>query len=194
MSQPPRVILLDSCSYFRLARSIRPLLAVTFGPPPPISLFVLEALDDEYLSNSRLRNKFEWINEDEFRSDRHKKRYSCKGKWASEADMAFSYLAAYARDNGLMLAPEDLKALAAGFVRQVLVVSDDRDLCRVAHAHGIEFWGTLKLLKVMDECGRITRVQVHEVLGYLDQENDLPMGKAALRERYNELFGERCPI
>ena len=38
MSPPPRVLLLDSCSYFRLARSIHPLLAETFGPPPPYSL------------------------------------------------------------------------------------------------------------------------------------------------------------
>ena len=44
MSPAPRVVLLDSCAYFRLARSIHPLLAPTFGPPPPYSLFVLAAL------------------------------------------------------------------------------------------------------------------------------------------------------
>ena len=69
MSSAPRVILLDSCAYFRLARSIHPLLAGTFGPAPPYSLFVFAALDDEYLTNSRLRNKFEWVNETEYRED-----------------------------------------------------------------------------------------------------------------------------
>lgn len=194
MSPAPKVILLDSCAYFRLARTIRPLLAVTFGHPPPFSLFVLEVLDKEYLSNSRLRNKFEWLNQDEFREDRLRKRYNCKGKWASEAELAFSYLDAYAKSNKLTLAPEDLKALAAGIVRQIPVVSDDGDLCRTAEAHGIECWGTLKLLKIMKECGRISQAKVHELLDYLDQENDLPMGKATLRKQYAELFGEPCPI
>lgn len=43
MSLAPRVILLDSNAYFRLARSIHPLLAGAFGPSPPYSLFVRSA-------------------------------------------------------------------------------------------------------------------------------------------------------
>lgn len=142
MSPAPRVILLDSCVYFRLARSLHPLLAGTFGPPPPYSLFVLAALDDEYLTSSRLKNKFEWVNDKEFKQDRESKKYKCQGKWSAEADNAFSYLAAYAKSNSLMLAPEDLKALAVGFVRNIAVVSDDRALCNVAAAHAVEcVWG-----------------------------------------------------
>jgi hypothetical protein len=118
MNPAPKVLLLDSCSYFRLARSIHPLLAGSFGPPPPYSLFVLAALDDEYLTNPRLQNKFEWVNAREYKQDREIKKYQCKGKWAKEA----------------------------------------------------------------------------EVLEYLDHENDLPMGKPKLRQRYQELFGQPCPL
>jgi hypothetical protein len=194
MSPAPRVVLLDSCSYFRLARSIHPLLAGTFGPPPPYSLFVLSDLDDEYLTSSRLKNKFEWVNAREYRDDRSAKKYKCRGKWAAEAGTSFSFLAAYARDNGFMLAPEDLKALAVGFVRHIPVVSDDRALRQVATTHGVECWETMKLLKLMVDCGRITISKVNEILEYLDNENDLPAGRAELRVQYKELFDLQCPL
>jgi hypothetical protein len=194
MSPAPRVILLASCAYFRLARSIHPLLAGTFGPAPPYSLFVLAALDDEYLTSSRLKNKFEWVNAREYKHDRETKKYACRGKWAGETDKAFSFLAGYAKQSGLILAPEDLKALAVGFTRQVSVVSDDRSVRQVAEAHAIECWSTLDLLRIMLDSGRVTSAKVNEVLEYLDNENDLPMGKAELRERYKALFGDGCPV
>jgi hypothetical protein len=194
MSPPPRVILLDSCAYFRLARSIHPLLAGSFGPAPPYSLFVLAALDDEYFTSSRLRHKFEWVNAAEYREDRQTKQFSCKGKSAAPADSAFSYLAAYAKDQGLILAPEDLKVLAVGFTRGFPVVSDDRGIRQVAVAHAITCWGTLDLLKLMVDHNRTDVAKVREVLQYWDHENDLPMGKPELRERYKELFGNECPI
>jgi hypothetical protein len=194
MSPPPRVILLDSCAYFRLARSIHPLLAGTFGPAPPYSLFVLAALDDEYLTGSRLKNKFEWVNGTEYRQDRRVKQFSCRGKSAAPADSAFSYLAAYAKNQRLILAPEDLKVLAVGFTRGFPVVSDDGCIRQVAAAHSITCWGSLDLLKLMVDCDRIDVPKVKEILQYWDHENDLPMGKDELRERYKELFGSGCPV
>lgn len=194
MSPAPRVVLLDSCAYFRLARSIHPLLAGSFGLAPPYSLFVLAALDNEYLTSSRLKNKFEWVNGKEYKEDRERKKYACRGKWAAAADNAFSFLAGYVKENGLILAPEDLKALAVGFARQIPVVSDDRAVRLVAKTHAIECWETIDLLKLLVDSGRITGAKVNEVLEYLDHENDLPMGKAALRERYKALFGGDCPI
>jgi hypothetical protein len=85
MSPAPRVILLASCAYFRLARSIHPLLAGTFGPAPPYSLFVLAALYDEYLTSSRLKNKFEWVNAREYKHDRETKAIAA-GSTASGGD------------------------------------------------------------------------------------------------------------
>lgn len=141
MSPAPRVVLLDSCAYFRLARSIHPLLTGVFGPPPPYSLFVLAVLDDEYLTSSRLRSKFEWVNEKPYRDDRARKRFVCRGKWAAAADQAFTFLAGYAKNSSLTLASEDLRALAVGFARDIPVVSDDGAIHRVADEHGITCWG-----------------------------------------------------
>jgi hypothetical protein len=194
MSPAPSVILLDSCAYFRLARSIHPLLAGSFGPAPPHSLFVLAALDEEYLTSSRLKNKFEWVNGKPYKEDREKKKYSCRGKWAAEAENAFSFLAGYVKGRGLLLAPEDLKALAVGFVRQTTVVSDDNAIREVAGAHAIKCVGTLDLLKLMVDCKRVDMVKVTEVLEYWDHENDLPMGRRELRALYRQLFSCDCPV
>lgn len=46
----------------------------------------------------------------------------------------------------------------------------------------------------MVDCGRITVAKVNEVLEYLDNENDLPMGRTELRKSYQELFGGQCPL
>jgi predicted nucleic acid-binding protein len=157
-------------------------------------LFVLAELDNEYLTNPRLQNKFEWVNTKEYKQDRETKKYTCRGTWASAAETAFSFLVAYARQQTLVLAPEDLKALAVGFARKFPVVSDDGALRKVAETHDIPCLGTLELLKLMTDAGRITAAKVTEILEYLDHENDLPMGKPKLRAQYQEVFGQACPL
>ncbi len=194
MSPAPRVILLDSCAYFRLGQSIRPLLQGTFGPPPPFSLFVLAILDQEYLTSSRLRNKFEWVHEPEYVQDRASKCYSCRGKTTAEVDTAFSYLAGYAREHKLRLVPEDLRALAVAFARTFILISDDRGIQETASAHGIEYWNSLKLLKLMLDNNRITKAKLIEIVEYWNHQNDLPCARHTLRAEFTELFGFECPI
>jgi hypothetical protein len=151
-------------------------------------------LDDEYLSNPRLRSKFEWVCEAQYKQDRQAKRYTARGACVAEIETAFSYLAGYMKANGLILAPEDVRALATGYARGFLVVSDDCALRQVADAHDIRCCGTLDLLKLMLDARRIDVGKVREVVEYWNEENDLPMAKPALREQYLRLFGEACPI
>lgn len=194
MSDPPQVILLDSNAYLRLARSIRPLLADTFGNAPRYSLFVLRELDEEYSRSARLRNKFEWVNDPEHTADRKAKRYQLSGAWNKKGQTAFSFLAAYASRNGVNISRVDLLALAIGFVRHCPVVADDAGMRRVAKAHQIECWPLLKLLKLMVTEARITLDLVRQIIEYLTEENDLPMGRKQLRAEYKTWFGSGCPV
>ncbi|OGV78214.1 MAG: hypothetical protein A2340_16425 [Lentisphaerae bacterium RIFOXYB12_FULL_60_10] len=190
----PRVILLDSNAYFRLARTIHPLLSGTFGEPPPYALRVLKVLDEEYLSSVRLRSKFEWVNRPEYRADRAANCYIAMGKPATQVEAAFSYLEQHARENGFDLAPEDIRALAVGLARGFPVVTDDKGMVRVAKAFDVEPWSVVKLLKVMVTERRIEAAKVDELLQYLDHENDLPMSKPELKNLYVEYFGRSCPL
>jgi len=161
---------------------------------PQYTLFVLADLDDEYFTSSRLKTKFEWVNDPEYKRDRLAKRYACKGKWMAAADQAFSYLAAYAIDHKLNVSREDLKALAIGFAKGFPVVSDDSGMRCVAEANAIDCWSTIRLLKVMVTTKRINMDMVIQVIQYLEYENDLPMSKNELRKQFKDYFGTDCPI
>jgi hypothetical protein len=64
-------ILLDSNSYFRLAKSIHPLLFQEFGRER-YCLYVLRELQDEFDRQPRLQRKFSWVDNPEFRENRSK--------------------------------------------------------------------------------------------------------------------------
>ncbi len=194
MSGGPKVILLDSNAYFRLAQSIRPLLKPRYGPPPSYSLLVLKELDQEYLRSARLRSRFNWFSGREYVSDREKNRYTVSGAGARLVDIAFSYLARQADSEGLNLAREDIQALAVGHARGFPVVTDDRGMQRLAGIFGIECWSTLALLKHMVDHGRIDFNIVRQVVEYWHAEQDLPWPLNELRRRYKEFFSEDCPI
>ncbi len=194
MSPAPQVILLDSCAYFRLGQSIRPLLKGTFGPSPPYSLYVLAALDQEYLTSSRLRSKFEWVHEAQYVQDRADKLYTCRGKSAKDAETVFSYLAGYAKANKLKLAPEDIRAMAVAHVREFILVSDDKGVQQTSSEHGIDCWSSLKLLKVMLDHNRIPREKLIEIVELWQYQNDLPCTKDVFKLEFEDIFGITCPI
>ena len=194
MSDQPQSVLLDSNAYLRLARSIHPLLKGSFGEDPRYTLFVLDVLDDEYSSSNRLKHKFEWVNDAEFKNDRAAKRYKILGTARAEADQAIKFLADFAQEKKLNVSLEDLKALAVGFVKTIPVVTDDINMTKVADAHGLECWNTIKLLKLMYSTGRIDDEKVGEILEYLQYENDLPMPLERLRKVFREYFSKACPI
>ncbi len=54
-------IIVDSCSYFRLAQNIRPLLKKPFGSKK-YCLGVIEELDKEY-EKPNPKNKFFWVSQ-----------------------------------------------------------------------------------------------------------------------------------
>ena len=194
MSGPRQDVLLDSNAYFRLGNSIRPLLQEVFGSSPIYSLHVLAELDDEYATSVRLRHKFEWVSQPEYGNDRKAKRYELRGEDRSRANNAFSFLLAYADEQKINLSREDLKALAAGHVKGIPVVTDDGGMARVADANGIECWSTIKLLRLMVMAGRVDLDKVTEILEYWDYEKDLPMPPGKLRQLFKEYFGVDCPI
>lgn len=105
MSAAPRVILLDSNAYFRLALSISPLLAQKFGSPPPFQLKVIDEVEKEYARNPRLKTKFHWLCDHEHVADRKAQTYHCRMKVTTQVDAAFSFLANYASTNALNLSP-----------------------------------------------------------------------------------------
>lgn len=194
MSSVPRVILLDSNAYFRLARSIQPLLLQRFGGPPPYALKVLEDSDQEFSRSIRLQSKFYWVADSEFSLDRKKSQYSVRGKIASQVKNAITYLIHQAASSCIDLSLVDLRVLAVGYARSFPVVTDDRGMQEIAGSFGIECWSTMKLLMLMLDCERISMEKIHEIVEYWHAENDLPSPLRVFQQIYKELFTEDCPV
>lgn len=187
-------VLLDSNAYFRLAESIQPLLRDSFGRDPEYSLHVLVDLDEEHAKSSRLKNKFGWVQFPEHRDDRKLRCFKPRGDDAVKIAQTYKYLAHQADDERIDVSKVDLRALAAGFVRQMPVVTDDMGMIRLAELFGIECWSVVKLLRVMRMTDRISSEMVVQVMEYWSYQNDLPMELGRLRVVYREYFGEDCPI
>ena len=188
MSSAPRVIVLDSNAYFRLARSIHPLLSQPFGDPPPYALKVLHDLDKEFAKSIRLVSKFHWVSDPEYCKDRISAQYLASGKTASQVEMALSYLIYQAKEERIDLSHIDLKVLAVGRARHFPVITDDKGMQKLAEILNIECWSTLKLLKLMVDCKRIDIGKVQEVVEYWEADNDLPLSKQEFELQYRKLF------
>ena len=83
-------IIVDSCSYFRLAQSILPFLKVSFGEEK-YCLGVIEELDREYKKNPTLKSKFFWVSQKEY-ADNRKKCFSPTKNQRSEINHAFFFI------------------------------------------------------------------------------------------------------
>jgi hypothetical protein len=180
---PQTKILVDSNSYFRLAKSIHPFLFQEFGEEK-FCLYVLKELNEEYERSSRLKSKFPWVGEKEFEENR--KHYLTIGKkQASEVKQAFEYIWGHIQTDQLGPSRIDALYLAHAFVFSLTVVTDDRDMLAVAVAFGITTKKTLELMRLMCDVGHIAEPKVKELVDYWRYDGDTP---ADMHEDYQRLF------
>ena len=111
-------LLVDSNSYFRLARSIHPLLGVVFGDEN-YCLYVLPDLEKEYGRSARLRTKFHWVNDDQYVQNR-KHTIAVSKKEKKEIDRAREIIDDYKYENCLCVSSIDIHYLANAGISQRL--------------------------------------------------------------------------
>jgi hypothetical protein len=181
-------ILVDSCSYFRLAQSLHPLLSRPFCEEKH-TLGVIKELQDEYKKNSALKHKFFWVDQPEFAENR-KRCFSISADQKSDINNAFIFIRETARDMGLGVSRVDIICLAHAHVLQIPVVSDDGDFLVLANEYDITSYKTLELLKIMYNCGHITIKQVRTIAEYWQYLQDTPK---SYRKDFKRLFGEPIP-
>ena len=179
-SKKPRLVLLDSCSYFRLGISFRPLLFRLTGDPEYV-LKVLADLDREYGRNARLKTKFWWANQKEYAEERAANLFTPKGKKANAVRLAVSFINQYAIDNDISVSYVDKRVLSIGYACGGIVVTDDLAMQGIADTLGIAYFTTLDLLKLMYARGRVNLRDIDAIVEYWEYENDLPTGFSAIK-------------
>ncbi len=184
-----RKIVLDTNSYLRLACTIHPLLSEEFGAAKNC-LYVCPQFEKEYSRGSRIKTKFEWVNEVCYIENR-KRKITVSRKETKEFRETTTWLLSHVLDmnfpkNESTPSKIDLEVLAIGIVLNVPVVTDDRAMHRVADEFGIETLSTLELLKLMFDCEYLKQETIISVVEYWHYLPDVP---AKFKSEWNNLFG-----
>jgi hypothetical protein len=181
-------IIVDSCSYFRLAQNIHPLLKTPFGEKK-YCLGVIQELDEEYQKNPSLKHKFYWVNDDEFTANR-KKCFAPTRTQKAEINHAFFFIRDFARDEQIGVSEVDIKALSYAYVLKIPIVTDDDDMSVVAKEFEISTLKTLELLKLMLDAGGVTTERIRAIAAYWIYQNDTPK---SYRKDFKRIFLENPP-
>lgn len=168
-----KIILLDSCSYFRLGASFRPILFKLEGDPE-YELKVLADLDKEYSKNARLKTKYWWAGTSEFVEEREANRFVPSPRRVNAVRLAFSYINQYAIDNNISASLIDKRVLSVGHAMSGIVVTDDLAMQSLAETFNISWINTLGLLKLMYERGKATIEDIDSIIEYWKYEKDFP--------------------
>jgi len=181
---PQRKLLLDTNAYLRLARSIHPLLFTEFGGDRNC-IYLTEEFEREFARSRRLRGKFPWVDEPEYRDNRNV-RLQIGRKQRREIKTAIDFIRDQADADALGVSTVDVSVIGHAFVLEIGAVTDDVDMRALGATFGIEIMSTLSLLKLMVDAGHIDLAKVRQIAGYWRHERDLPAGFA---RDYRRLFG-----
>lgn len=183
-----RKLLLDSNTYFRLAREIHPLLFQIFGSEQ-YCLYVLDDLQKEYDNSPRLRQRFDWVDEESFRNNRSKRlQLGRKDKAAIQKIYRFMWDTVQTDHPGPSRI--DVNILAHAYALGITVVTDDADMIGLAKIYEVKVISTLQLMKLMLDCGHIDMEDVERVVLYWKEITDFPGG---FHGDYKRLFKKKPP-
>jgi predicted nucleic acid-binding protein len=181
-------ILVDTCSYLRLAQNLHPLLARPFGQAG-YTLYAHEALTAEFAKQTRLQTKYEWFMHAEYRENRGRPlQLGRKEKRAIEATYEFMW--GHVQAEALGPSPVDVQILATASELGLRIVTDDQDLLSMAEAYGVHADTSLELMHLMLAEAHIDLGLVRRVVAQWIYDQDAP---ANFARDYQRLFGEAPP-
>jgi hypothetical protein len=186
------LVLLDTNTYLRLAKRIRPAVGVKFGQKGYVRT-ILKAVEDEVHRSPRLRHRYPWFDKAEFADERIAKqvRLSLDEKRSLEAVQSVLYasvLEAAARFTSGGRSPPGLTdcwLLAFGHVRPAIVVTDDLGMHLLASDFGITVWHGYELLDKLRSAKVVDSALIREIYGALERNGDLT---ATWRDARHTLF------
>tara|TARA_R100000027_G_scaffold67679_2_gene67700 strand:+ start:12789 stop:13373 length:585 start_codon:yes stop_codon:yes gene_type:complete len=187
-------IIVDTNSYLRLAQNIHPLLCQPFGNEE-FTLYMHAELNAEFRSSPRLRTKFSWAADDEFRENR-KRSLTISREARVEIDETFEFMWEHVKEEfheklGKGPSRTDTRIIATAAVLEIRVVTDDQDMIELAELYGAHQITSLELMKLMLDHRRLKLKDVERVVAQWQYEKDTPYG--GWQKEYRDLFGKRPP-
>lgn len=181
-------LLVDSCSYFRLARVIEPLLGAEFGEPP-FDILVVPELDEEFGKSPNLQVKFPWVNEQVYKNNRvaNVLAPNCSAFDLRETTKFFKD---HKYTKGLGVSKVDIRVLVVAYLSSATVISDDKDVQEMAKDFGMsECMTSLEVLVWFFEEEILTLKEVKTIVRGWKAEKDLPMPPSKFVDAFYDYFG-----
>ncbi len=181
---PQSKILVDTNTYLRLAKTIRPLLFEPFGVQQ-YCLYIIPELNHE-LSNKRLNNKFPWVDEIEYQENRNNFPTINK-KQKSSIKQNFDFIWDHVQTSLPGPSRVDARYIAYALELEIPLITDDQDMIALAKEYDVQVMQTLELLKIMHDCEHVSLEMIKGLVEYWDYIKDIP---ANFKRDYRRLFGK----
>jgi hypothetical protein len=194
------LVLLDTNTYLRLAKRIRPLLGVKFGQKDYV-LTVLKDVEDEVRRNRTLGSKFPWFDDEAFGKERDAAQMRLKAAEKLAIENAQSVLRGqvlgevdrYTRGGRQPPSDTDCRVLAFGQARDAIVVTDDLGMHLLAADFELPIWHGWQLLAKMKTAKVVDNDLVRDIYGALERNGDLTVTWAeAKHTEFARIFGPRA--
>lgn len=190
-------VLLDTNTYLRLAKRIRPAVGREFGQVPYL-LVILKAVEDEVHRSSRLKFLNPWFDESEFAQERlaKQKRLSAVDRGAMVLvqgillGMVQMEVDKYTSHGRQPPGPTDCWLLAYAQVKNAVVVTDDLGMHTLAAEAGLKVWHGFELLAKLRTGKVVDNALVREIYDALERNGDMTeTWRQAKRGEFSRIFG-----
>lgn len=191
--------LLDTNTYLRLAKRIRPLLGVAFGQKSYV-LTILKDVEDEVRRSRKLLFNFPWFDNEEFGAERDATQIRLK----SDEKLLLKNIQSVMRGHVLAdidryttggrhpPSDTDCRVLAFGHVREAIVVTDDLGMHLLAKDFEIPIWHGWQLLAKMRTAKVVSNELVREIYEALEINGDLTQTwRDAKHSEFARIFGQK---
>lgn len=174
------LVLLDTNTYLRLAKRVRPAVGVKFGQKGYV-LTILKAVEDEVHRSPRLRHRYPWFDDAEFANERMAKQVRLSADEKNSIQAVQSVLHASVLEDADRFTsggrsppgPTDCWLLAFGQVRPAIVVTDDLGMHTLAEVFGIKVWHGYELLDKLRSAKEVDAELIREIYDALERNGDL---------------------
>lgn len=191
------LVLLDTNTYLRLAKRVRPAVGVEFGQKGYV-LTILKMVEDEVHRSPRLRHRYPWFDDAEFANERMAKQVRLSADEKKSIQAVQSVLHASVLEeadkftSGGRSPPgaTDCWLLAFGQVRSAIVVTDDLGMHTLAAGFDIKVWHGYELLDKLRSAKVVDANLILEIYDALERNGDLTeTWLKARRSTFAKVFG-----
>lgn len=193
------LVLLDTNTYLRLAKRIRPLLGVKFRQKNYV-LTVLKDVEDEVRRSPKLRFNHPWFEEPALGAERDARQVRLSDDEKRQLDSARSVLRAhvlaevevYITGGRQPPSDTDCRVLAFGQIREAIVVTDDLGMHRLAGDFELPIWHGWELLAKMRSAKKVDNDLIREIYDALERNGDLTATwREAKHTEFLKVFGPK---